>query len=228
MIDRKDVAKLYVAMFNRMPEGQGLDYWYNTANQQNWDLSTLAENMIYALVVGAANDPELAQNYPQYIGLDVRNPSQDQAKQVIETVYKILFNKDYNTDPEGIDYWVSNIMNGVKTLGSSIADIIYAAEQLANDPTSPAYKPAKAFLNKIDVALYGADKVPTGDIDGDGKIDFDQLHDIVIMVTDDINTVYSTEATIDTWSGSNPNDTDQTNPTPDQCEDPSSKDCDLI
>jgi len=45
------------------------------------------------------------------------------------------------------------------------------------------------------------------------------------MVTDDINTVYSAEATIDTWGSSNPNDSDQI---PNQCDDPFSKDCDLI
>ena len=67
-ITKTDVTKLYIAMFNRAPEGLGLENWYDTAINNGWDLGTLAQCMLNAAVQVVAASPEYQNLYPQYVG----------------------------------------------------------------------------------------------------------------------------------------------------------------
>jgi len=194
-VTKEDVVKLYVALFNRAPEGEGVNYWLNQATQHNWDVATLAENMMYAVWNAAKTDSTFAENYPQYAALDLGNPTEGAVRDVIETVYKILFNKDYSVDPKGIDYWVNNVINEGRSLGKTIADIINSAEQIANNPDAEpdAKKAAQAFENKVKVAEYFAEKVSKFD----KSVGFDAYQKVIKSVTDDESTVSAAKEEVD-------------------------------
>lgn len=159
------IAKLYVALFSRAPEQNGLHDWYRAAILNQWDMASLAESMIQAASQVVNSDPTYIDIYPQYLHIDATDPAS--IRSIIESVYKTLFNKDYTTDPQGIDGWVQMVLDGA-SIGSAVASIVIVADGIANrsipaDPKTIAY--AKAFENKIDTALYVAQKYPlfTGD-----------------------------------------------------------------
>jgi len=192
-ITKDDVIKLYVAMFNRAPEGEGVTSWYNEAVKQGWGLAELAQSMLAAAVQVVKGNPDYESIYPQYANLDLNNLTADNVRPVIETVYKILFNKDYNTDPEGIDTWVNNVVENGQPLGEAIASIILAAEQIYNDPNADpeAKKAAEAFMNKVEVAKYASEKI----IKFDG--DFTKFQGFIASVTDDPATVDAAKQAVD-------------------------------
>jgi len=184
-VTKEDVVKLYVAMFNRAPEGSGVEYWLDQATKNAWDVATLADYMMYSVWSAAQTDSTFAEDYPQYANLNFSNLTADTVRPIIETVYQILFNKDYDTDPEGIDYWVNNVINKKRSLGVTIADMLYSAEQIASDPNADpsAMSAAQAYLNKVQVAEYFTEKVSI--FNGD----FTTYQEIIANVTDDPSTV---------------------------------------
>lgn len=193
-ITKDDVIKLYVAMFNRAPEGDGVNAWYVAAIENNWGLAELAQSMLNAAVQVVKGNATYESIYPQYANLDLTNLTADTVRPVIETVYKILFNKDYTVDPEGIDGWVNNVVQNGQPLGNAIASIVLAAEQIYNDPNYPdpdAKKAATAFVNKIEVAKYVADNFPK--FDGD----FKKFQQFIKPVTDDPNSIQAAKDYID-------------------------------
>ena len=172
----KDVAALYVAIFGRAPEGEGLNYWVNLAQQNNWSLAQLADAMI-----------EAAKQYPGYENID-------DPQTLVEALYQNVLGKTYQDDPDGINFWVSKIQEGLDK-GSVVEAILQTAiEQYPNHPAT------KTLLNRVDVALYTAQKIPTADINGDGQVDqndLTQFHDFVVKTTDDPTTVQLVEQEVD-------------------------------
>ena len=63
MVSKEDVAALYVALFNRAPEGEGLDSWYNAALSNNWGIGELAESMLLAAQQIVSSSPEYQSVY---------------------------------------------------------------------------------------------------------------------------------------------------------------------
>lgn len=161
---RKDVAVIYVGVFGRAPEKQGLDYWVNQMQQNGWDLKQLAENMYNAAI--------------QYTGYEQLSNTD----YLVETLYENILGKTKQDDPDGINYWKTQIETGHTTKGKAIADIIYAAiTQYANNPAT------KTLLNRADVAIQVAEKFDNADIDNNGKLDdsdFEVFKDIVKAVKD--------------------------------------------
>ncbi len=185
-----DIAKLYIAMFDRAPEKEGLDYWVNEANSGK-SLAEIANEM-------AAAAKAYPDAYPQYANYDPTNP--DSVKAVIEEVYKTLFNKDYTADPEGIDYWVNEITSGNMDLGTAVVTLEKAAEEYLNSDDPAAKAAAEAFMNKVEVALYTAENIPTADINGDGKIDstdFSAFKEVISIVTNDPATIEQAKVKIE-------------------------------
>ncbi|BCD64632.1 hypothetical protein NitYY0814_C1484 [Nitratiruptor sp. YY08-14] len=193
-ITKRDVAKLYVAMFNRAPEGEGLNNWYYAAIENGWDLGQLAQSMLNAAQQVVESDPAYETIYPQYVNVDTTDAASVRA--IIETVYKILFNKDYNTDPQGIDGWVKSVVEDGQPLGNAIASITLAAEQILNDPNADAAAKAaaQAFENKIDVAEYTAQKFPT--FTGD----FEKFQKFVEVVNDDPGSIDAAKDLVEAYT----------------------------
>ncbi|MEM1672778.1 MAG: DUF4214 domain-containing protein, partial [Archaeoglobaceae archaeon] len=177
----KDVAILYAAIFGRLPDGSGLAYWKYMTTANNWDMRTLAENMLYA----AVNDPRTKDFYADYFD-DVK---------YVTAIYKNVFGKTFADDPDGIMYWVNELRQGKTKKGEVVAHIIYAA--ITKHKDDPA---TKALLNRAEAGVLFASQFKEADIDGDGKVDLDIFRNALLLVTDDPNTVekattYAGEAT---------------------------------
>jgi len=184
MVSKEDVAALYVALFNRAPEGEGLDSWYNAALSNNWGIGELAESMLLAAHQIVSSNPEYQSIYPQYINIDPKNVFS--VKNIIETVYKTLFDKTYLDDPTGIDYWVQNVISGVQSIGEAVASIEIVAKQIALGEISAdeaTVKAAKTFLNRIEAALIVAENVYN--FDGD----FTKFRNYILEVNNDISSI---------------------------------------
>ena len=122
---KEKIAELYVALFGRAPEGEGLEYWYEQANAHGWGVKELAQAMY-----------ESAIKYPEY-------SSYSDPKELVEAIYENVLGKTYQDDPKGIDYWVGEIKKGHLTAGEVAGAIIYAAE--TQYPDHPA---TKTLLNR--------------------------------------------------------------------------------
>ena len=200
-LSKTQVAKLYIAMFDRAPEKKGLDDWYQAAQDNEWGVADLANTMIAAAQQVVATDPAYASFYPQYVNVDTTDPASVRA--IIETVYETLFNKTYQDDPEGIDTWVDNVVIHGQSLGEAIASITIVADQIANgevEADAQTVAAAQAFENKVEVALYAAEHIPSADIDGDGKYDFQDFQNFIKNVTDDPATVNAAKAMVDEYT----------------------------
>ena len=185
MVSKEDVAALYVALFNRAPEGVGLDNWYNATLLNNWGVGELAESMLLAAQQIVSSNPEYQSIYPQYVNVDPKNVFS--VKNIIETVYKTLFDKTYLDDPTGIDYWVQNVISGVQSIGEAVASIEIVAKQIALGEIlayESTVKAAKTFLNRIEAALIVAENIR--DFDGD----FIKFQNYILLVNDDPKSLY--------------------------------------
>ena len=134
MVDAKHVAELYIALFGRLPEGEGLSYWEKEAQEKNLDLKTLAQEMY-----------EAALQYPDYA--DLKDP-----KKLVETIYENVLGKTYQDDPDGINYWTEQIKKGHLTPGEVAGAIIYSA--LTQYPDHPA---TKTLLARAEAGLKVAE-----------------------------------------------------------------------
>ena len=178
-----DIAKLYIAMFDRAPEQEGLNYWLNQANN-GMSLSEIANAMADAAKTLYPSD------YPDYANYNPQDANSVEA--VINDIYKVLFNKDSSTDPDGVNYWVNEITSGKMDLGTAVVTLEKAAEEYLNSDDAAAKAAAETFMNRVDAAVKIADVLPTADINGDGKIDstdFQVFKDTINTVTDDSTTI---------------------------------------
>jgi len=156
-VTQAQVAQLYVALFNRAPEGAGLNAWVSAGAAKTQ--AQIADDMLKAPAV---------QSY--------FNGSIDSDKGYIENIYKNILGKDYSQDPAGIDAWVRHLQAG-HTRGETLTklfEVAASAEAKAADPRA-----AKIFENKSAVAAYMAEKI--GDIgkDGSGNFDYAPFQEII-------------------------------------------------
>lgn len=150
MNEKDFIYKLYIALFQRAPEKDGIDYWYKELVKNDFNYASVADMMIAA----AANYPE----YAQYQNINLNDKTT--IKPIIENIYKTLFNKSSADDAAGIDYWVERTIK-YKHLGLTVTNIIKAADEIANKQVQAdekTYDYAIAFKNKIDVASYVSGK----------------------------------------------------------------------
>lgn len=163
MVSKEDIIGLYIALFGRAPEGNGLEYWYNFAINNNLTLSQVANSMLSAAEQVVSSNSFYRNIYPQYVDIDVSNYYD--VRDIVETIYKNIFDKDYNNDPQGIDGWVNAVLNGGMDIGSVAATIMEAALNTDWSHDINAFKAYKTFLNRINVAEYIANQIK--DFDGD-------------------------------------------------------------
>jgi len=100
---KEEIAKLYVATFNRAPDRDGLDYWINSG----LDLSQIAQSFF--------DQPETKTLYP-----DGTSNSD-----FITSVYQNLFNRD--PDTAGLNYWEAELNANILSKNRFIEAIINGA-----------------------------------------------------------------------------------------------------
>ena len=140
--NRADVSNLYVALFGRAPDGEGLGYW-SSQLANGASLSNVA-NAMFSVPAARAYYPAFATN-----------------KEVIDNFYTNVLGR--LPDAEGSLYWVGQLNQPTATPGSVITQLIAAVIGYvpsgipANAAIDAAGTLSKTlFLNKADVALsYG-------------------------------------------------------------------------
>lgn len=127
---KEEVAKLYVATFNRAPDTTGLNYWINESFGGNPTLSGIASSFFDA--------PETKLLYPE--GTSNRN--------FVKSVYANLFNRE--PDTVGWDYWEKELNEQKYSKNKFIITVIGGAKDDANGMDKTI------LTNKTEVGLYFA------------------------------------------------------------------------
>lgn len=103
--------RIYEAVLGRAPDLEGLGYWINDMDN-GVSLTTIAKGFISS---------------PEFQGKYGANPS-------YETYLNLLYNNilDRDPDPVGMDYWVSNMRNGIDSPAVVLASFSEGYENTAN------------------------------------------------------------------------------------------------
>lgn len=129
---RTDVSGLYVALFGRAPDSEGLGYWVQQVDQGQ----TLAQ--VADAMYGTA---PARTYYPSYLT----------NQEIISNFYVNVLGRP--ADAEGLAYWTNKLGEPGATPGSVIADMINVVSNY--DGTDPAgLKSAALFTNKVAVAQW--------------------------------------------------------------------------
>ena len=159
-VTQAQVAQLYVALFNRAPEGAGFNAWVAAGATK-----TVAQ-MANEMLASPATPPYFAS-----MGVDV---STDRG--YVELIYKNILGKDYTQDPDGINAWVRHLQ-----LGNSRGDTLVKLFEVATSAEARAADPvaAQTFANKTEVSAYMAQKIASIDSDGNGGYDYTPFQEII-------------------------------------------------
>ena len=160
-VTQAQVAQLYVALFNRAPEGDGFRAWVNLG--ANKTQSEIAQLML---------ESQAARDY--YSG------SIDNDRDYIELIYKNILGKDYTKDPDGINAWVMHLQAG-NTRGETLIklfEVAQSAEARAADPVAAA-----VFDNKTAISAYMAEKIAGIQQDLSGNYDYRPFQEIIKTTT---------------------------------------------
>ncbi len=159
-VTQAQVAQLYVALFNRAPEGAGFNAWVAAGATK-----TVAQ-MANEMLASPATPPYFAS-----MGVDV---STDRG--YVELIYKNILGKDYTQDPDGINAWVRHLQAG-NSRGDTLVklfEVATSAEARAADPVA-----AQTFANKTEISAYMAQKIASIDSDGNGGYDYTPFQEII-------------------------------------------------
>ncbi|WP_297940391.1 surface array protein, partial [uncultured Campylobacter sp.] len=156
-VTKAQVAQLYVALFNRAPEGAGLNAWVSAGVFR--DQAQTADAMLQSPAIAAYFNGRIDSN----LGY-------------IENIYKNILGKDYSQDPDGINAWVRHLELG-HSRGETLVTLFNVArspEAIAADPTAAA-----VFSNKTAIAAYMAEKITDIENDGSGNFNYAPFQDII-------------------------------------------------
>ena len=103
-VTKEDIAKQYIAYYDRAPDYDGLSYWINTD-------STLDE-----ISASFADQQETADKYPFTLT----------SEELVNTIYQNVFNRD--ADTEGLAYWVAALDDGSITRSQMIIAVVNGAQ----------------------------------------------------------------------------------------------------
>ena len=131
MTIEQDVLELYTAMFNRVADYSGLNYWVNEMEQNNWSIvnvaSSFADQKEYELAFPESND----------------------ASFFITTIYNNLLNRV--PDSEGLNYWVNELESGSIAPEHATLAIINGAKANTSSRID-----AELIANKTSVSFYSS------------------------------------------------------------------------
>lgn len=156
-VTKAQVAQLYVALFNRAPEGAGLNAWVSAGVFR--DQAQTADAMLQSPAIAAYFNGRIDSN----LGY-------------VENIYKNILGKDYSQDPDGINAWVRHLELG-HSRGETLVTLFNVArspEAIAADPTAAA-----VFANKTAIAAYMAEKITDIESDGSGNFNYAPFQDII-------------------------------------------------
>ena len=156
-VTQAQVAQLYVALFNRAPEGAGFNAWVSAG-------ATKTQAQI-------ANDMLKSDAAIAYYGGSI-----DQDRDFVEMVYKNILGKDYSQDPDGINAWVKHLQ-----LGNSRGDMLVKLFDVATSAIAKAADPvaAKVFENKTEISKYMAEKISSISQNGTGDYNYTPFQEII-------------------------------------------------
>jgi hypothetical protein len=137
-VSKEQVAKLYVATFNRAPDAAGLEFWVNDSFGGNPTLEMIASSFF--------DQPE---TQAKYAGMDYT--------EMVTLMYQNLFERD--PDQAGLAYWVNELESGKFTPDLLIKTLIDGAEAETGDPADAA-----VLANKTEVGLYFSDVLKLDDV----------------------------------------------------------------
>ena len=160
-VTQAQVAQLYVALFNRAPEGAGFNAW--VASGADKTQAQLAQLMLESPAAKA------------YYGNSV-----DTDRGYIETIYKNILGKDYSQDPNGIDSWVLHLQLG-HTRGETLVKLFEVAQSAIARAADPVA--AKVFENKTEISAYMAQKIGSIETDSNGNYDYAMFQEIIATTT---------------------------------------------
>lgn len=129
---RTDVSQLYVALFGRAPDGEGLGYWVQ--QRDAGQSMTQIANTMYATTPARAYYPSFMTN-----------------GEIIASFYVNVLGR--TADAEGAAYWTAKLNTSGATPGSVIAELINVVAKYTG--TAPAGLTSQAlFNNKVSVAQW--------------------------------------------------------------------------
>ena len=163
-VTQAQVAQLYVALFNRAPEGDGFRAWVAAGATKTQ--AQIANEMLVA--------PATAPYYAN-LGIDISTN-----RGYVELIYKNILGKDYVRDPDGINAWVRHLDAG-HSRGDTLVklfEVATSAEARAADPVAAA-----VFANKTEVAAYMAQKIADIRQDLSGDYDYREFQEIIKTTT---------------------------------------------
>ncbi len=132
-LSQEQISQLYVSIFGRASEGEGNIYWRSAAQ----NMSDVANIMLSTEPAKAYFGDKLYDNL-----------------EFIKFIYKNTLGKTYEEDPAGVDYWVSQLDQGVSK-GEVAASLINAAM----DPQYKELPSQKRFINRVDVCNYASNVI---------------------------------------------------------------------
>lgn len=133
--DLKTLIELYIAFFNRVPDGNGMIYWIEQIRNGR-TLEGLANNFYAAAIIFSD-----ATGYKA----DMSNAD------FIRVIYKNVLGRD-EVDAEGMEYWSSSLTKGTETRGNLIRQIISSAHTFKGHETFGWV--ADLLDNKVAVGSY--------------------------------------------------------------------------
>ncbi len=165
MTTRENVAALYIATFNRAADADGVAYWVDAIENKGLTIQNVAQSFF--------DSAEAKALYPDSVTTD----------QFVKTVYSNILDREVDSD--GLNYWTSQLDNGLVTKGNFILAIDNAvAEQTSSDD-------ALLRENKIKASEYYVDQ---------GLSDASKAEEVLSGVTKDVETVYFSNQLVDVYA----------------------------
>ena len=129
---RTQVAELYVSLFGRAPESDGLGYWVTRLGNGE-SATSIAQEMF--------NATASRTYYPSFLTTD----------EIVGRFYTNVLGR--TADTEGLAFWTAKLSAKGATVGGVVLELIQAVKTYAG--TDEAALASKALLaNKVDAALY--------------------------------------------------------------------------
>jgi len=181
---QEEVAKLYVATFNRAPDSAGLEYWTNSSGLK---LS------------------EIAQSFFDQSETQILYPEGTENRDFVESVYANLFNR--LPDDEGWSYWIEQLDNNIFSKNRFIEAVINGAKdedaQILSNKTEVGISFASRGLNEVSQAQSIMANITDDYLSVSTALSYLESLGAVALDPDNCTQIALTDITTDTtWSDS--------------------------